>query len=43
MLSQIVLEVGIEPTCDLLPFLHFIRVRGYSSIYENYNDSHEQL
>lgn len=23
--------VGVEPTCDQLPFLHLIRVRGYTS------------
>ena len=23
---------GLEPSCDLLPFLHFIRVRGYVPI-----------
>ena len=24
--------VGVEPTCDQLPFLHLIRVRGYTPI-----------
>ena len=28
----LVLRVGVEPTCDQLPFLHLIRVSGYPSI-----------
>ena len=30
--SKIVLAEGIEPTCNLLPFLLCIRQRGYASI-----------
>lgn len=28
-----VLKVGVEPTCNQLPFLHGISVRGYLSIF----------
>lgn len=28
----LVVQVGIEPTCDRLPFLQLIRLRGYWTI-----------
>ena len=33
MKTFIVGAVGVEPTCDQLPFLHLIRVRGYAPLF----------
>lgn len=32
MYMLVVGQVGLEPTCNQLPFRHFIRVSGYNPI-----------